>query len=71
MLADRRAALHPVAAVDVAHAEIVVDRGVVDVAADDAVGVVALRLVGQRLLELADEVDRVLDLQLGPGDSDQ
>ncbi len=41
MLGDRRAALDPVAAIDVADAEIVVDDGVVDVAADHAVDVVA------------------------------
>jgi hypothetical protein len=38
----------------------------VDVAANDAVDLVPLRLGGQRLLEGADEVDRVLDLVLGP-----
>src|SRR5712691_8090185 len=36
VLADRRAAFHPVAAVDVVDAEILMDRGVVDVAADHA-----------------------------------
>ena len=39
----------------------------VDMAADDALTVALLRLVGERLLELAYEGDRVLHLQLGPG----
>ena len=66
MLGDRGAALHPVAAIDVADAEIVVDHGMVDVAADDAVDMAALRLGGQRLLERADIVHGVLDLVLRP-----
>ena len=60
------AALHPVAAIDVANAVVVVDDGMVDVPADHPVGGVPLRLGHQRLLELADEIHRVLDLQLGP-----
>ena len=40
MLGDRGAAFHPVAAIDVAHAELVVAHGVVDVTADDAVDAV-------------------------------
>ena len=56
VLGDRRAALDPVAAIDVADAELVVDLGVVDVAADDAVDAAAVRLGGQRLLEVADVV---------------
>ena len=39
----------------------------VDVTADNAIGALAPRLVGKLLLERADEADRVLDLQLGPG----
>ena len=66
VLDHRGAAFHPVAAIDVADAVIVVDDGVMDVTADDAVGGVPTRLGHQRLLELADEVHRVLDLQLGP-----
>src|SRR5262245_30030173 len=62
MLADRGATLDPVAAVQVAHAELVVDGGVVDVAADHAIDLAAARLGNQSLLELADEVDRVFDL---------
>ena len=48
--ADRRAALDPVTAIDVTQAKVVVQRGGVDVAADNAVGLVALRLGGERLL---------------------
>ena len=66
MLGKRGAALDPVAAIHVADAEIVVDDGVVDVAADDAVDAVALRLGGERLFERADIVHGVLDLVLGP-----
>jgi len=66
VLDDRGAALDPVAAIEIAHAEIRVDRGVMDVAADHAVGAVAVGLGDQRLLELADIADRVLDLELRP-----
>jgi len=41
--------------------------GIVDVAADDAVDAALARLQRQRLLEAADDADRVLDLVLGPG----
>src|SRR5262245_35063372 len=54
VLADRGAAFHPVAAIDVADAEIAVDRGEMDVATDDAVDIVALGLGDQGLLELTD-----------------
>ena len=66
MLGDRGAALDPVAAIDIADAEILVDRRVMDVAADDAVDAAALRLGSQRLLEGADIVHCVLDLVLRP-----
>ena len=66
VLDQRRAALDPVAAIHVADAALVADHRVVDVAADHAVGVVAPRLGGERLLERADIVDGVLDLLLGP-----
>src|SRR5262245_46106948 len=66
MLDHGGTALHPVAAIDVTDAEIVANRGVMDVAADHAVGCVVARGVRERALELADIVDGVLDLQLGP-----
>ena len=66
VLGERGAALDPVAAIHVADAVLVADGGVVDVAADHAVGAVTPRLAGQRLFERADIVDGVLDLQLGP-----
>ena len=62
----RRAAFHPVPAIDVADAEIVVDRGVMDVAADDALGVMLPGIGGQRALVFADIGHRVLHLQLRP-----
>ena len=54
-LGHRRAAFHPVAAIDVAQAEIVVHGGGVDVAADHAVDLMMLGFGGQRLLEGADD----------------
>ena len=66
VLDQRGAAFHPVAAVHVANAVLVADGGVVDMAADHAVGAVPPRLGGERLLEGADVVHGVLDLQLGP-----
>src|SRR5262245_63124757 len=66
MLDHGGTALHPVAAIDVADAEIVANRGVMDVAADHAVGCVVAGGVRERALELADIVHGVLDLQLGP-----
>ena len=66
MLDHGGTALHPVAAIDVADAEIVANRSVMDVAADHAIGRVMARGVCERALELADIVHGVLDLQLGP-----
>ena len=66
MLDDGGTALHPVSAIDVADAEIVANRGVMDVATDHAVGRVMARGVRERALELADIAHGVLDLQLGP-----
>src|SRR5262249_31182148 len=66
MLHERGAAFHPVAAVHVADALLVADGGVMDVAADHALGAVTPRLGCERRLERADIVDRVLDLLLGP-----
>src|SRR5262245_23028795 len=66
MLDHGGAAFDPVTAIDVDEARLLADHGVVDVAADHPVETAAMRLRRQRLLELADEVDGVLDLQLGP-----
>ena len=60
------AAFDPVAAIDVVHAADVAAGGMVDVAADDAVAAVAARLRRERLLEIADVVDGLLELELGP-----
>src|SRR5262249_37693691 len=49
VLADGAAGLHPIAAIDVADAELVVDHGMMDVPADDPVGGMAIRLLGQGL----------------------
>src|SRR4051812_9458040 len=53
---DRRAAFDPVAAIDVAHAKIGVVGGVMDVAADYAVSVIALGFGGECFFERADEI---------------
>ncbi|KAF1857770.1 hypothetical protein Lal_00041159 [Lupinus albus] len=67
MLDDAGAGFHPVAGVEVAQvADGAVGR-VVDVAADHPLRPPAAGLLGQDLLELADEADGVLHLQLGPG----
>src|SRR5579863_17534 len=66
MFGQSRAALDPVPAIHVADAELVVDDGVVDVAAINAVDIAALRFGGQRLLKGADIIHRVLDLVFGP-----
>ena len=66
VLDERGAAFDPVAAVHVADAVLVADRGVVDMAADHAIGAVPPRFAGQGLFERADIVHRVLDLQLRP-----
>ena len=50
-LDDRRAAFHPVARVDVVDAADALDRGVVDVAADDAVDLAARASAASDLLE--------------------
>src|SRR4029453_217339 len=65
-LAHRGAAFHPVAAVDVTQPIVVVHRRGVDVAADHAIGPVALRLGREGFLERPDIIDRVLYLKLGP-----
>ncbi|MBA7680558.1 hypothetical protein ES703_88878 [subsurface metagenome] len=66
MLDQRGAAFHPVAAVHVADAMLVVDRGVVDVAADHALAAMAPRLAGERRFERADVIHRLLHLELRP-----
>src|SRR5258708_21656007 len=66
MLDSCGAAFHPVAAVYVNQAVDGADHRMVDVTADHAVDMLAAALGAQRLLELADEVDGVLDLELDP-----
>src|SRR5215831_11517182 len=63
---ERRAALHPVAAVHVADALLVTNDGVVNVTADHSFGAVTPCFGDERGLERANIVHRVLDLQLGP-----
>src|SRR5262245_63718854 len=60
------AALDPVAAIDVAAAGIIPNHRMMDVAADDAIDAVPLGFGCNCLLVVADEIDGVLDLQLGP-----
>jgi hypothetical protein len=66
VLGHGRAAFDPIAAVDVAHRKALVDRRMVDVAADDAVDRMAVRFGAERLFKLADMAHGVLDLELGP-----
>src|SRR5215472_13526059 len=67
MLDHRGAAFDPVAAIDVAQADIVAYHGMMDVAADDPVEAAAApRFRRERALVLPDEGHRVLDFQLGP-----
>ena len=63
-LDQRGAALHPVAVVAVEDAVDVAHLGMVDVAADHAVDAAPARFARERLLEVADEADGVLDLVL-------
>ena len=67
MLDDERAGFDEIAGVDILDAFDLLDDGMMDVAADDAVGAAAPGLAGELLLERADEIDRILHLQLGPG----
>ena len=66
MLRDRRATLHEIAGVDIELAVDGLDRRVMDMAADHAVDAAPRRFRRERLLEIADEIDGVLDLQLRP-----
>src|SRR5262249_53004201 len=66
MLDDDAAALDPIAALHVANAEIVVNRGVMDVAANHPVNRVAARFLGKGALEFADIVHGVLDPSAPP-----
>ena len=64
MLDQGGAALHPVAIVAVEDAVDDLDLGLVDVAAHHAVEAAALGFLRHRMLEVADELDRVLDPRL-------
>src|SRR5580704_12019378 len=66
MLGNRRAAFDPIAAIHVMDAVLVTQRRIVNVPADNAVGAVTARLIGKRLLEVSDEIDRLLHLELRP-----
>src|SRR5262245_53737858 len=66
VLGDRGATFDPVAAVEIAHAKVLMDSSVMDMPADNALHAMAFRLGDQGLLEIANVVDRVLDLQLHP-----
>ena len=66
MLDSCRAAFHPVAAIHINQAIDGANHRMVDVTADYAVHMLAAALGAERLLELADEVDGVLNLELDP-----
>ncbi len=67
VLGHEGAGFHEIARVDVGDAVDVPHGGVVDVAADHPVHGVLHGILRHHLLEVADEVDGVLHLQLGPG----
>ena len=67
VLDHQRAGFDEVAGVDVSDAVDLADDRVMDMAADDPVDAAALGFAGKLALERADEIDRVLDLELGPG----
>ena len=66
MFGDGGAGFDEIAGVHIGDPVDVADRGVMDMAADDAVDAALARLAGQQHLEVADEIDGVLDLELGP-----
>src|SRR5271167_3535685 len=63
---QRCAALHPIAAVQIANALLVADGGVMNMPADHAFSAVPTRFTGKRFLESADIVHGVLHLLLRP-----
>ncbi len=67
MLGDGRAGFNEIAGVDIGNAVYVADHGMMNVAADDPVGMMPARGFGQGRLEGADEIHRVLHLEFGPG----
>ena len=66
MLDNGGATLDPITAIDVADAVFVMDRRVMDVTADDAVRLMALRLHGERAFEVTDEVYCIFYLEFRP-----
>jgi len=66
MLGQCGTAFHPIAAIHVADTMLVANGGVVDVAADHAIGAVTPSFARQRSFEGADIVHGILDLQLRP-----
>src|SRR5262249_37567013 len=66
MLGDGRAAFDPISTIDIAHTEVLANSRVVNVAADDLIDAVAMRLRHQRFFVFTDVTDGVLDLQFRP-----
>src|SRR5262245_40157681 len=66
MLDQGGAALDPIATIHVADAVFIADRCVMNVAADHTIRTVALGFASESLLERADVVYGVLDLELRP-----
>lgn len=65
------AAFDPDAAVDITNASFIVDCCVVDVPANHSVDLAPMRQRDQALFEIFQIVGRILELELGPLDSDQ
>src|SRR5262249_6243021 len=66
MLSNSRATFDPIAAIDVADAGCLLNGGMMNVPADDAVDAVAVRFRRQSTFELADKIHGILDLQFRP-----
>src|SRR3546814_12094336 len=65
MLDQRRATLHPIAVIIVCDAIEIARLGRMDMAANNAIDLAHSRLIGDRVFEAGDELDRILDLALG------
>ncbi len=71
MFDHSRAAFHPVACIDVFDAIHALDRGMMDMTADNAVDPDTLRFFRNHILELTNEIDRLLTRNLAQAENDQ
>src|SRR5262245_54331674 len=66
MLGDRAASFHEIPCVYIKYAADVAYGGMMDMPANDAIGMVAPRRFRQGRLEGSDEIHRIFNLELGP-----